>query len=172
MLSIDKIYDTIFPLGGIDDNNRYINLKGSEIGSVQLVEPTLSVNEFKLDEAFVRRDSNNISYKYAYRIPLVAIEDYTINQTDITAFKLDYTEFLPTLSFEFVDTSNSILSTAIPKDGAIIKVYIGGNGDELYYKPIRQDFVLTSIRKIGGTDQNYGGYMKYRVYGKLNVPYG
>ena len=164
-MDINTIYNTIFPIGSIDDNNRYANLTGSEINTVQLVEPALGVKEFIINEKTIS-DANNIPYKYAYRIPMISIEDFYIKQVDLCAFSLDYTGFLPTLTFEFMDSANCLLSTNIPKDGSIIKVYIGGQGDELYYKPIRQDFVLTSIRKIGSSG------LKYRVYGKLNVPYG
>lgn len=164
-MDLQTIYNNIFPIGGVDDNNRYTELTGDRINSVQLVEPSLGVSEFILTKKDTY-DKNNIPYKYAYRIPMVSIEDNIINPVDLTAFKLDYTGFLPTLMFEFMDPTNSILSTEVPKDGTLIKVYIGGQGDELYYKPIRQDFVLTSIRKISSSG------MKYRVYGKLNVPYG
>lgn len=170
-MDINTIYASIFPIGGIDDNNRYSELTGDKINSVQVVEPALGVSEFLITKKDLY-DKNNQPYKYAYRIPLIAIEDLYINNVDLTAFKLDYTGFIPTLSFDFVDSQNNILTTNVPKDGAIIRIYIGGLGDELYYKPIRQDFVLTSIRKIAGQIQNRGGISKYRVYGKLNVPYG
>lgn len=150
-----------------DDNNNYTDLVGSEINSVQLVEPSVSVTEFLLV-----KDKDDMVDKYAYRIPLISIGNYRINTVDICAFKLDYTGFLPLLTFEFVDSGDRILSTDVPKDGTIIKVYIGGQGDELYYKPIRQDFVLTNIRKVGGEQQNRGNVFRYRVYGKLNIPYG
>ena len=172
-MDLNQIYSTIFPIGGIDDNNRYTDLTGDKINAVQLVEPSLSVTEFILTKKETY-DKNNRRYKYAYRIPLISIDEYLLNPLDLTYFKLDYTGFLPLLTFEFVDSANAIMSTSVPKDGSIIKVYIGGNGDELYYKPIRQDFVLTSIRKIGGGADNMKGHqvIKYRVYGKLNVPYG
>ena len=176
-MDIETLYNTIFPLGGIDSNNNYINLTGSQINSVQLVEPTLSVEKFTLFPKDCNTDNLSadkyiLPFKFANRIPLIAIDGYNIKQPDICTFKLDYTGFVPYVSFEFVDSLNSILSTNVPKEGSIIKIYIGGSGDELYYKPIRQDFILTSIRKVQGVDQNYGGYMRYRVYGKLNVPYG
>lgn len=155
----------------IDDNNKYIELTGDQINSVQLVEPSVAVNEFLLMNKDLQSNTYRID-KYAYRIPMISIDDYLIKPTDVCAFKLDYTGFLPLLSFEFVDSNNRILSTNVPKDGTIIKVYIGGQGDELYYKPIRQDFVLTSIRKVGGEQQNRGNVFRYRVYGKLNIPYG
>ena len=172
-MDLNQIYSTIFPIGGVDDNNRYTDLTGDKINAVQLVEPSLSVTEFILTKKETY-DKNNRRYKYAYRIPLISVDEYLLNPLDLTYFKLDYTGFLPLLTFEFVDSANAIMSTSVPKDGSIIKVYIGGNGDELYYKPIRQDFVLTSIRKIGGGADNMKGHqvIKYRVYGKLNVPYG
>ena len=164
-VDLNSLYSTIFPIGGIDDNNKYIDLPGNKINSVQLVEPSLKVSEFLLTQKDLQ-DTDNVTYKYAYRIPMISIDDFLIHPVDLCAFKLDYTGFIPTVMLEFVDGSNSLLSTNIPKDGSTIRIYIGGHGDELYYKPIRQDFVLTSIRKIGGST------IKYRVYGKLNVPYG
>ena len=170
-MDIQELYKTIFPIGGVDDNNRYIDLTGDKINTIQLIEPLKHVYEFLLDEAHYKGDFIP-TYKFAYRIPLITINDYFIEQACLCEFRLDYTGFLPMLTFEFVDNYNSMLSTNVPKDGSIIKVYIGGNGDELYYKPIRQDFILTSIRKVAGGDQNRGNVFRYRVYGKLNVPYG
>ena len=174
-MDINTLYNKIFPIGGVDDNNKYVNLTGDKINCVQLVEPALSVNEFVLPDKDT--SGNDRQDKYAYRIPMISIDDYKISPLDICAFRLDYSGFIPTLSFEFVDSTNRMISTTVPKDGSIIKIYIGGHGDELYYKPIRQDFVLTDIRKIAGGNQNgsynnIGGILKYRIYGKLNVPYG
>ena len=170
-MDIQKLYRTIFPIGGIDDNNRYSRLTADQINSVQLVEPSLPVSILGLSKKD-KYDKNNQPDKYAYRIPIVSIDNYRINPIDLTGFKLDYSGFIPTVMVEFVDSSNDMLSTSVVKDGSIIKIYVGGNGDELYYKPIRQDFIITSVKKTGGGNQNYGGYFKYRVYGKLNVPYG
>lgn len=170
-MDIQKLYRTIFPIGGIDDNNRYSRLTADQINSVQLVEPSLPVSMLGLSKKD-KYDKNNQPDKYAYRIPIVSIDNYRINPIDLTGFKLDYSGFVPTITVEFVDSSNDMLSTSVVKDGSIIKIYVGGNGDELYYKPIRQDFIITGIKKTGGGNQNYGGYLKYRVYGKLNVPYG
>jgi len=170
-MDVKDIYSKIFPLGGIDNNNSYVDLTGDKINCVQLIEPALSVSEFTLSKKD-KYDKNNQPDKYAYRIPLISIDGFRINQIDITSFKLDYNGFIPSLVFEFIDTSNTMLSTGVIKDGSIASIYIGGNGDELYYKPIRQDFLITSVKKIGGGIQNQGDYIGYRIYGKLNVPYG
>ena len=166
-MDLNTLYTKIFPIGGIDDNNRYIDMTGDEINTVQLTEPSLSVKELVL-----AKSGDQIRDKYAHRIPIIAINDHIINQVDICEFVLDYSGFVPTVMFSFYDTMNTMISTNVVKDGCLIKIYIGGQGDELYYKPIRQDFILTSIRKIGGGIQNIGDIFKYRVYGKLNVPYG
>ena len=170
-MNVKEIYTKVFQLNGIDDNNLYSELTGDQISTVQLVEPSLGVSPLVIPD-WKNSDRNNHIDKLAYRIPVVAIDDYVINQVDLTAFKLDYSSFVPMVMVEFVDTTNMMLSTNVIKDGSIIKVYVGGNGDELYYKPIRQDFIITSIKKTNGGDQTYGEYFKYKVYGKLNVPYG
>ena len=167
-MDINKIYSVVFPIGGIDDNNRYTELPGDKISTVQLLEPSVKVSDFNL----TKKDTEELIDRMSFRIPLVSIDNYKIKQTDICDFKLDYTGFLPTLMFEFVDSSNSLLTTIVVKDGTIIKVYITGLGDGLYYKPIRQDFILTDIRKTAGEQQNRGNIFRYRVYGKLNIPYG
>ena len=169
-MDINKIYNTIFPIG-FDDNNKYAELTGDKISTVQLIEPSLAVNKFVISKKD-HYDKNNYPEKIAFRLPLVSIDNYQIPQINITNFKLSYTSFVPEITLDFVDTQNDMLSTNIIKDGSVVKVYIGGNGDELYYKPIRQDFLITSIRKTGGGDQNYGGFIKYRIYGMLNVPFG
>mgnify|MGYP004443884987 CR=1 FL=1 len=73
---------------------------------------------------------------------------------------------------EFIDLNNEMLSTNSLKDGSIVKLYIGGQGDEKYYKPIRQDFMITDIKKVQSGVQNMGDFMQYRITGSLNVPVG
>lgn len=171
-MEIGEIYSTYFPnINGVDDNNYYGEFLGTSINRVQLVEPTLEIKDF-IYTIKERYDTSNPEYKYAYRIPLITIDEYLIRQIDITDFRLEYNDFLPSLNFDFVDSENRLLTINPPRAGSIISVYIGGNGDELYYKPIRQDFILTSIRKIDGGNQGRGDIIKYRVYGKYNIPYG
>jgi hypothetical protein len=59
-----------------------------------------------------------------------------------------------------------------------MKVLIDGLGDRKYYKPIRQDFVITNINKTNKTGGEYQNYpnancpIKYKLTGILNVPLG
>lgn len=168
------IFGDVFP---DDDNNRYIEMSADDISVIQYSEPSL-----KIDELNISTKSNAtmsvLPEKISYYIPVVYINDFMIPQTNITNFCLDYTSFIPQVMVEFVDMTNDMLSTNIPKPGSYIKVFIGGYGDENYYKPIRQDFVITNINKTnrtGGEYQNYlnsGNPIKYKLTGILNVPLG
>lgn len=165
-----EIYGKIFPIES-DDNNIYAELKGNELNCAQLLEPTISVTEIVIPPE-EREDSYAVPDRQSYRVPLVMINDIFIDQATLSNFCLDYSGFIPTVMLEFVDTKNKMLSVTSMKDGSLIRVYVGGLGDESYYKPIRQDFIVTEIRKIGGGKQNYGDDIQYRVSGKLNVPIG
>ena len=168
------IFGEVFP---DDDNNRYIDMPSEDICIVQYSEPSLTVEELNISDKNYAT-MGVLPDKISYYTPVVYINDFMIPQTNITNFCLDYSSFAPQVMVEFVDMTNDMLSTNIPKPGSYIKVYIGGYGDEQYYKPIRQDFVITNINKTnrtGGEYQNYpnsGNPIKYKITGILNVPLG
>lgn len=170
----DVIFGVVFPN---DDNNRYIEMSSEDISVIQYSEPTLRVDELTISNKS-KATMGVIPDQISYSIPVVFINDFMIPQTNITNFCLDYSSFAPQVMVEFVDMTNELLSTNIPRPGSYIKVYIGGYGDEKYYKPIRQDFVITNINKTnrtGGEYQNYpnsGNPIKYKLTGILNVPLG
>lgn len=168
----DVIFGKVFPN---DDNNRYIDMPSEEISVIQYSEPSIKVED--LNTLGKSRATMGVNAdKISYYIPVVYINDFMIPQTNITNFCLDYTSFVPQVMVEFVDISNEMLSTNIPKPGSHIKVFVGGHGDEKYYKPIRQDFVITNISKTNrtyGEYQNYpnsGNPIKYKFTGILNIP--
>jgi hypothetical protein len=170
----DVIFGQVFPA---DDNNRYIEMSSEDISVIQYSEPVLRVEELNISNKSMST-MGVMPDKISYHVPVVFINDFMIPQTNITNFCLDYTSFAPQVMVEFVDMTNEMLSTNIPKPGSYIKVFIGGYGDEKYYKPIRQDFVITNINKTnktGGEYQNYpnsGNPIKYKLTGILNVPLG
>lgn len=168
-MTLEEIYSNLFKVE--DNNNNYIDMPSSQLNKIQLTEPTLSVSEFVV-KGNKKKVSRAIPERTSFRIPLISINDIQIDQIKINAFTLDYSSFIPTIQFEFSDIDNKMLSTNVLKDGSIIKVYIGGYGDELYYKPIRQDFIVTNIKKTKGVLQNKGGIFSYKITGNLNVPVG
>ena len=166
-----EVLNTIFPNG--DLNNNYIEATGSEICTAQLIEPSLAVTQMNISD-IEHRSPNNYPERMSFRLPLITVNEYRIPQTSLVNFNVDYSSFLPTMMVEFMDFENNFLSTAFPKEGTTMQLYIGGYGDELYYKPIRQDFIITSINRSGnpGTTQNTGGTLKYKITGTLSVPGG
>lgn len=170
-MELKDIYKKIFPIGGIDNNNRYREMTAQDINCVQLIEPTISVSEL-VTPFHEKMKPADIPDRMSFRIPIVSINNTIIDNRCLVNFQLDYSSFVPTIMVEFVDMNNEMLSTNSIKDGSIIKVYIGGQGDELYYKPIRQDFMITDIQKINAGEQNRGDWIQYRLRGTLNVPMG
>lgn len=171
-MTVEELYSNVFQIsGGIDDNNKYINLESDKINTIQLLEPTIGVTEFVVTQKD-RVIQNNLPDRMAFRLPVVSINEQMIRNELITGFYVDYSSFVPSMMVEFVDMNNEMLSTNSLQDGSIIKIYIGGNGDELYYKPIRQDFIVTNIMKLNSGDQNQGEWIHYRINGILNVPMG
>lgn len=170
----EVIFGEVFPE---DDNNRYIEMSSEDISIIQYSEPTLKVDDLNISNKNYAT-MGVIPDKISYYVPVVFVNDFMVPQTNITNFCLDYSSFAPQVMVEFVDMTNEMLSTNIPKPGSYIKVFIGGYGDEKYYKPIRQDFVITNINKTnktGGEYQNYpnsGNPIKYKMTGILNVPLG
>lgn len=168
---LEEVYNYIFPLGSVDNNNRYINMATDDIVTVQLLEPMVSVTEFLITKKD-RLSGTDLPDRLAFRLPVVSINDFMLNNETITSLCVDYSSFVPSIMVEFVDMNNDMLSTNSLRDGSIIKIYIGGNGDELYYKPIRQDFIITDIIKLNSGLQNLGEWIQYRITGSLNVPMG
>ena len=168
---LSNIFGKVFPE---DDNNRYIDMSSDDIAIIQYSEPVLKVEEMNISgKSFATMGVN--PDQISYYTPVVYINDFLVPQTNLTGFCLDYSSFAPQVMVEFADMTNEMLSTNVPKPGSYIKVYIGGYGDEKYYKPIRQDFVITNVtksNKTGGYYQNYGNPIKYKITGVLNVPLG
>jgi hypothetical protein len=170
---VETIFGKVFP---DDDNNRYIEMPSEDAAIIQYSEPVLKVDELNISTKSLASMGVNPD-KISYFVPVVYVNDFMIPQTNITNFCLDYTSFVPQVMVEFADMTNELLSTNVPKPGSYVKVFVGGYGDEKYYKPIRQDFVITNINKTnktGGEYQNYhhGNPIKYRITGILNVPLG
>lgn len=170
----ETIFGVVFPK---DDNNKYIEMSSDDIAVIQYTEPKIKVDKLKISEKNLAT-IGVMPDKISYYVPVVYINDFMIPQTYITNFCLDYSSFAPQVMLEFVDMTNELLSTSVPKPGSFIKVFIGGYGDENYYKPIRQDFVITNINKTNKTGGEYQNRphsknpIKYKLTGVLNVPMG
>lgn len=171
-VEIDNDYTGIF---ATDNNNKYIDMEPADVAIIrdEKIKPELKPDTLKISDKYYATIGVNPE-EISFYTPLVYINDFLIPQTNITNFCLDYSSFLPQVMVEFVDMTNELLSTNIPKPGSYIKVYIGAY-DDIHYRPIRQDFIITNIsktNKTGGDYQNLRNPLKYKITGTLNVPLG
>jgi hypothetical protein len=85
---------------------------------------------------------------------------------------IDETGFLPTVSMTFMDAKGNFAGSSFPKTDFILEVYLKVGNDRL--KPIRCDFIVTSIRSIAknftGEKRGYGRGTTYMIKGELYVP--
>ena len=75
-MNLTDLYNYIFPLGSVDNNNRYINMKSNELNTIQLLEPTVGVSEFVIEDKD-RSIQNALPDRMSFRLPLISL--YLIN---------------------------------------------------------------------------------------------
>jgi hypothetical protein len=147
---------------------------------------SIALNNMKLDELTSidpAKGSDDPSVKNAVNayeeknlglvIPYIKINSFVISN-GLKNFNLDLSGFLPVMTFTFIPSDPVFISTAFPKDGDIVSLYIRTPGD--YYKPLRMDFKLLTIS--GGVSSTYspakedpaGNYFKFTVVAECYIP--
>lgn len=114
----------------------------------------------------------DLSKMYA-QLPLIKINNnFTVNPSNIRRFTLDFTGWMPSVNMTICDPNSELKSKYYPTDGSVINVYIATLGDEKRYRPLRLDFLVTSVYESGGL----GGTVmspdmsEFSISGQLNVP--
>jgi hypothetical protein len=101
--------------------------------------------------------------------PFIKINGYSV--LNIDSFTIDETGFIPTVTLVFVDASGEFNGSSFPKTNMIMSSYIKVGNDK--FKPLRQDWLITSIRAMpgqsGATDMGSVG-IEYIVKGELFIP--
>lgn len=117
--------------------------------------------------------ANNVQKKYfGTDKPLIRINSQIID--GLKYFKLDLTGFKPTVMFRFETIDERFISTAFPKDGDIVSVYIRPYGE--MFKPVRMDFIINEVISpfSNGPYNDYapssGKYQSYTVMGEVRIP--
>lgn len=94
--------------------------------------------------------------------PIKSIESLTIDETG----------FIPTIILVFIDNSGEFGGDNFPKTNVIMNLYIKASSDK--FKPIRCDFLITSIKAMPALLKNSGNNVSkqktYTVKGELYVP--
>ncbi len=137
-----------------------------------LDDPTIELEELSIDDiesgtenqkSFVT--NNSVKSNSSALSPIVKINNFVINATYLSEFIIDCTGFIPTCNVSFYDITEQFSEVNYPKDGDIMKVYIGTGGKEETWKPIRIDFQILSV-------DNYeeDGAMVFNISGEMEVP--
>ena len=152
------------------------DLKTVQISEPEIKPKPITIANTEKGEEQVKKDytdySGDESRMYAF-LPLIEInKGYRPNPSNIMSFKLDFTRFMPTLRVKVADPNAEIKSKYYPTDGSIIGVYIAPTGEDGTYKPIRLDFIVTSVHEsdsIGGTILSES-LSEFEITAELNVP--
>jgi len=90
--------------------------------------------------------------------PLIQINDFIMQPKDITDVIIDETGFLPKITVIYDDSNENFSPVQFPGANPILSIYIKSTHDKM--KPIRNDYIITSIRGNG----------TYIIKGELFIP--
>lgn len=134
------------------------------INILQLTKPTIELEKLSIDDTESGLSNDNAEQnpdgdikdgiasefrrsKMYNLFPLVEINGIEFQwPDDIEAFELRNTGFKPTIHLSILDNANYMTSKTFPCDGDVIKLYIRSPWKEDVYKPIRIDFMITSLK--------------------------
>ena len=140
-----------------------------------LFEPTIKLEEQSLEDfsygtAGYAPGENRSFESRGVTYPYVSLNSYTFGPKEIIRCEIDCTEFIPKLYLKvMLLSSGEFLSKSFPKDGDIVSIYIRGRDD--LFKPIRNDYVITSVSTSTQPNTSSDGRGSYvTVAGELNIP--
>jgi hypothetical protein len=140
-----------------------------------ILKPTIVLDELAIiDAESGTENSDGVMMKekvskFTNVIPLVVINQYTVQGDRLEMFRIDCTGFYPTCKFTFYDRDGLFTARHFPKDGDIIQVFIRSAGNETTFKPIRIDFTIDDIKHLGGGGSTNTASL-LSVEGRMNVP--
>ena len=99
--------------------------------------------------------------------PFITVNNYVFGTDEIVQFTLDSTGFIPNLFFTFKLTKSDVFkSQSYPKDGDVVSIFIRAKNNA--FKPIRNDYIITSVQSGAGGVENRGGMTT--IVGELFIP--
>lgn len=146
-------------------------IKSISLPKIALKQLSAPDNSLDGEGLFKEADFNKSNKeKYGSISPFIEINGQLVFFDTIEQFILDETGFIPTVSLIFTDTRGVFSSAGFPKDDIIMSVYIKTQNER--FKPIRSDFLITSIKTVSSIDNFFPSAVgiTYIVKGELNVP--
>ncbi len=98
--------------------------------------------------------------------PLITINNYHFNESELKLFKLSSVDYLPTISLIIKTTSSIFRLRHNVLDGDTVSVYIRSNNQT--FKPIKADFLITNLTTTKSKDKE-GSINTYSIDGVLHI---
>lgn len=135
------------------------------------IKPDIQLDELSLSSEPPPSDSDSgqqVESLYSVRYPAVRINDYILNENEITRMEIDATGFIPTITLKAEFIHQTFLSREMPKDGDIISVAIRSKNNIL--KIIRNDYIITGVSTVENSTQTMGP-VTMTFFGTLFIPW-
>lgn len=134
----------------------------------QVFEHTLDLDELSLPAEDNNSKGQKLENSASLQYPLIKINDYIINNTEIETMEIDSTGIVPTIMLKCTFVHQKFLSMDIPKDGDIISVAIRNKSD--FLKVLRNDYIITGVASSNNNTQ-FLGPVTMTFFGTLFVPW-
>lgn len=151
------------------DNTQQQNQEDSNPNLVRIVVDKSIGKQIVLDELSTdvvdSKTTDEMSNKNiaGRELPIIKINDYTVNAKEITNLRIDISERIPSLYLQISTVGTLFRSVNMPKDGDICSVFIAPKTETL--SSIRIDFVITTtIPKSTKTG------VSITIIGKMFIP--
>jgi hypothetical protein len=141
-----------------------------------LTEPTIVLDEIRsfTDEQSADEKAQNTTSavkttkQMGAVTPVVQILSKVFVGEEVTSFSISMGSGLPTCSVKILITDKSFYSRAYPKDGDLMSIFVRSKDD--VFKPIRNDYLITSVSISAREGANEDAYESMTVDGELFVP--
>jgi hypothetical protein len=144
-----------------------------------LLEPKITIDLLQVEDLYTgtsdkldatkkgtesgRQYQNQLGVDY----PFITVNNYVFGTDEIVDFTIDSNGFIPTILFTFKLTkSDTFRSQSYPKDGDVVSIFIRAKNNA--FKPIRNDYIITSVKSGAGGVENSGGMTT--ISGELFIP--
>lgn len=137
-----------------------------------ILDPTIELDKIMFGD--MDEGTGDLDAKYlktlgtlGMQYPFVMINSYIFKFKEIMKLVIDSTDFLPTVQIKLeMNVSGAFVSNGIPKDGDVVSIFINPRQDA--FKPIRNDYLITSISSTHGSSEGEGGIL--HIEGELRIP--
>ena len=122
---------------------------------LSILDPTVKLEEFAIADDAGKPYEASMGKREKYQgdlVPSVMLKGYQFNHREIQSMQIDESGFLPRLTVTLLDRTGAITSAYFPRATPIISIYIRSRNDKL--KPIRNDYLITSIRSTESDDHS------------------